>query len=296
MNFQPQNSELEQTPKINGFKFVCTVSVLFLCTSLTAAQKPSTAGDITDNPERYVLSHAENGATRLGLREFDCSGCSAMKNLLFVTPALDCGTAGCNFYVLKKTGEKSYEYLTTVFLAEGGFQFLETKHNGLNDILSYGHASAVEGSLNRYEFDGKDYRVVQSEMIKAADFESHISPERVRSTYRSVADVEGLPPNLPAQPNNPRPLTLIYANDPQMDPLLKASFPGMENIIGYQAMRPFFLLVRNDTPYPVSAFTVEWDAEAPTQTGYITRWASSFVQKRFGVAPGNEPFNPETCA
>jgi hypothetical protein len=135
------------------------------------------AGEITDNPERYALSHAER--TDEGIVEFDCSRCSAMTDLLFIAATDECGNAGCHFYVFKKAQGTSYKYLTNVFLDRGGFQFLKTKHHGLNDILFYSHLSAAEGTLGRYEFDGKNYQERTSEVIPSSDFNSRITPEPV---------------------------------------------------------------------------------------------------------------------
>ncbi len=144
------------------------------------------SGDIenVDGPLRYVLSHADE--TGEGFVAFDCSRCSAMKDLLFVAATPECGNAGCDFYVFKKTKEASYGYVTNVFLNHGGFQFLKTVHHGMNDILFYHHMSAFEGVLGRYEFDGKDYQLVgEGETIASGDFFSRIVPETVNQIYFS---------------------------------------------------------------------------------------------------------------
>lgn len=144
------------------------------------------SGDIenVDGPLRYVLSHADE--TGEGFVAFDCSRCSAMKDLLFVAATQECGNAGCNFYVFKKTNEASYGYLTNIFLHDGAFQFLKTVHHGMNDILFYHHMSAFEGDLDRYEFDGKDYQEVrEGETIPSGEFFSRIVPETVNQIYFS---------------------------------------------------------------------------------------------------------------
>ena len=40
-----------------------------------------------------------------------------------------------------------------------GFEILKTSHNGINDILAYIKSNVAEGSLVRYEHDGKTYIV-----------------------------------------------------------------------------------------------------------------------------------------
>jgi hypothetical protein len=121
-----------------------------------------------------------------GSWKFDCSHCSAMTDLLFLAATEDCGNAGCDFYVLKKAQGESYQYLTKVFLNHNGFQFLKTKHHGLDDILFYAHVSAAQGTLVRYEFDGKSNQERESEVIPSSDFSSRIAtPEDVVQIYLS---------------------------------------------------------------------------------------------------------------
>jgi hypothetical protein len=151
--------------------------LLLLTVSVTQDQTPAKAGETTGNPERYVLSHAE--LPDEGIVEFDCSRCSAMTDLLFVAATEECGNSGCPFYIFKKMQGTSYKYLTNLFLDRGGFQFLKTKHHGLNDILSYSHLSAAEGTLGWYEFDGNNYQERESKVIPSSDFNSRITPEPV---------------------------------------------------------------------------------------------------------------------
>lgn len=140
-------------------------------------------GEKTDNPQKYVLAHAE--FPEQGLAQFDCAHCSAMKDLLFVAATEECGNISCNFYVFRKVGN-SYEYLTNVGASHGSFQFLQTKHHGMNDILNYHHMSAFEGILSKEEFDGKDYRFAgKGKTIKSADFAKYINPEPVEQIYFS---------------------------------------------------------------------------------------------------------------
>jgi hypothetical protein len=155
-----------------------SLMLLLLTVPARGPQTPSKAPKMTETPEHDVLARAEEPDR--GLIEFDCSHCSAMTDLLFVAATENCGNAGCDFYVFKKAQGKSYEFLTKVFLNHGGFQFLKTKHHGLNDILSYSHLSAAEGTLVRDEFDGTNYQERESEVIPSSDFSSRITtPEPV---------------------------------------------------------------------------------------------------------------------
>jgi hypothetical protein len=158
--------------------------LLLLAVPAVWAQAESKTQQMTDSPQRDVLARAEEPDR--GLVEFDCSHCSAMTDLLFVAATEDCGNAGCDFYIFKKAQGKSYLYLTNLFLDCGGFQFLKTKHHGLNDMLSYSHLSAAEGTLLREEFDGKNYQTRESKVIPSSDFSSKIStPEPCAYIYLS---------------------------------------------------------------------------------------------------------------
>jgi hypothetical protein len=134
---------------------------------------------------RNIMSWPMREHRAAELFQFDCTGCSAMQDLLFVAASQDCGNAGCNFYVFRNLGSSSYEYLTAVFLDHGAFAFLKTKHHGLNDILSYHRWSATDGSLYRLEFDGTNYRE-----IGTPDRRSRFTPESVNQTSLSPDDLK----------------------------------------------------------------------------------------------------------
>ncbi|MFZ1974512.1 MAG: hypothetical protein WAU89_16830 [Candidatus Acidiferrales bacterium] len=172
--------EGEEGNRLNFFSLI----LLLFVVSASGTQAPLKASRMTETPERDVLARAQEPDR--GLVEFDCSGCSAMTDLLFVAPTDACGNAGCDFYVFKKAQGRSYLYLTNLFLDCGGFQFLNTKHHGLNDILSYSHLSAAEGTLVREEFDGKNYQTRESKVIPGSDFSSRITtPEPCIYIYLS---------------------------------------------------------------------------------------------------------------
>ena len=131
----------------------------------------------TDDPRKYVLLHSETPDSNLS--QFDCRRCSSMKDLVFVTTWKGCGTAGCNYFIFKKT-RNSFKFVTRAFLHPGAFEFLKSKHHGLHDVIFYHHMSAEDGTLENMEYDGKNYLVIKSEKIKGTEFGSRIpKPEIV---------------------------------------------------------------------------------------------------------------------
>ena len=147
------------------------------------AQARSSAQRMTATPEHDVLARADE--PEQGLVEFDCSKCSAMTDLLFVAARETCGNAGCDYYIFRKSQNNSYEYLTTTFM-NSGFQFLKTKHHGMNDMLSCFHVDASECSLIRYEFDGTTYQERSREPIASSELYSRMpAPENVAQVYLS---------------------------------------------------------------------------------------------------------------
>jgi hypothetical protein len=74
-----------------------------------------------------------------------------------------------------------------------GFQFLKTKHHGMNDMLDCFHVNAGECKLARLEFDGKNYQARDGEAIDSSTLSSRIpAPENVALTYLSK-DLEKTP-------------------------------------------------------------------------------------------------------
>ena len=161
--------------------FISTILSLVVSTSLfsLAAQKAK-FGDVVSDPKKHVLARTDN--PEQGIRQFECNQCSAMKGVIFIAPNADCGNAGCNYSLYKKENG-SYKFLTTVFLHPMSFQFLKTSHHGLNDIISYHHLSADEGSIATYVFDGTEYKAMEkARMIKSSDFEKYIKRESVKQS------------------------------------------------------------------------------------------------------------------
>lgn len=54
-------------------------------------------------------------------------------------------------------------------------------------------------------------------------------------------------------------LTLIKATDPNFEGMLDTYFPGLSQEDGYQqAIKPFLVIVRNDTEFPAVAYAITW--------------------------------------
>lgn len=93
-----------------------------------------------------------------------------------------------------------------------------------------------------------------------------------------------------AQSGASRQLTLIHPDDQGFDALLNDNFPGFEKLDGYAALRPFLVLLRNDTSHAASAYSLEWDLQ--TSSGNLNREFVSYIQRdhllaaRFPFGPG----------
>jgi hypothetical protein len=76
-----------------------------------------------------------------------------------------------------------------------------------------------------------------------------------------------------------RPLTVVRPGDPEFDSLLKANYPGIEDIEEYQLARRFIVLLRNDTPIAANAYLVEWEVQ--TSDGKTHELKSTYIQKDY---------------
>ncbi|SRR5579883_585058 len=92
----------------------------------------------------------------------------------------------------------------------------------------------------------------------------------------------------PSQPDITHTLTLIGPNDPEFERLITENYPGMEDLEGYRAMRPYLALLRNDTNLSVRAYVVVWDVASP---GIVNHLKSQFIQRDRVAATAN-PFRP----
>jgi hypothetical protein len=163
------------------------LTCLLFCLPAGADQSPK-FGEVTDDPQRFVLSHSE--FPEEGLTQFDCHSCSTMKDLLFIAATQECGNAGCGYFIFKKSDVSAYSYVANVFLSPGGFQFLSSSHNGFADIRFYHHMSAFEGTLTSMQFNGANYEAVGApKTIKSSEFNKYVQPEPVKAV-RFSRDLE----------------------------------------------------------------------------------------------------------
>ncbi len=156
--------------------------ISILCFALISQAKVHVRfGDVTDNPQNYVLTHSQNPSK--GLTQFDCSTCTSMKDLVFIAPTSECGTNGCFFYVFKPS-LKSYKLETAVFLRTNAFQLLPSKTNGWNDFLFYQTLNSTDGLVVKNQFNGKKYvGIGKAQKIKNAELKKYLTPEAVTKVY-----------------------------------------------------------------------------------------------------------------
>lgn len=62
-------------------------------------------------------------------------------------------------------------------------------------------------------------------------------------------------------------LTLIKPSDPRFDDMIDINYPGLSHESAYQSMRPFLVIVRNDTGLPAVAYAITWTTEYTTGPG-----------------------------
>ena len=72
-----------------------------------------------------------------------------------------CGNGGCDFYIYDG---KTFRSLGDIFGSP--IWICEGKHFGARSILTYSHQSADSGNWTIYEFNGKEYQVTQSTLLK----------------------------------------------------------------------------------------------------------------------------------
>jgi hypothetical protein len=80
-----------------------------------------------------------------------------------------------------------------------------------------------------------------------------------------------------AQTPAPRQLTLIHPDDPDFDTLLNGNFTGVDNLDGYSAIRPYLVLLRNDTAHSIRAYAIAWDIQSSNRM--VSRLGDEFVQR-----------------
>jgi hypothetical protein len=72
-------------------------------------------------------------------------------------------------------------------------------------------------------------------------------------------------------------LTLIQSGNSGFEGLLDTYFPGVSSLPNYQALGPFLVIARNDTPLTAKAYAIEWHIHYPDGT------ISSIVTRHFAT-------------
>ena len=67
-----------------------------------------------------------------------------------------------------------------------------------------------------------------------------------------------LPP-LQAEAANSRSLTLIRPDAAAFNAILSSSFPGLQEMSGFESIRSYMFILRNDTPYKIVAYSVRYE-------------------------------------
>lgn len=76
------------------------------------------------------------------------------------------GTGGSTCKIYQITSDE-YKYLNELWFSL--MQILLTKHNGFNDLMTYTHFSADDGSFYIQEFNGYSYEVVKKMRVMSSD-------------------------------------------------------------------------------------------------------------------------------
>jgi hypothetical protein len=82
-----------------------------------------------------------------------------------------------------------------------------------------------------------------------------------------------------AQSTGSHQLTLIHPEDANFDVLLTQNFRGFQDLEDYRAVRPFLVLLRNDTSHSTTAYTISWDIQS--SGGMVNRLSTEFIQKHY---------------
>lgn len=99
-----------------------------------------------------------------------------------------------------------------------------------------------------------------------------------------------IPSSVAAQASAPRTLTLIRPDDPEFEALVADKFPGVQSLQNYARLKPFLLLLKNETPHWATGYAIEWNIR--TSNGSVHRQPFIFLQRhdpemqRKVIAPG----------
>lgn len=74
-----------------------------------------------------------------------------------------------------------------------------------------------------------------------------------------------------------RQLTVIHPDDADFDLLMNKNFFTFDGLADYRAIRPFLILLRNDSAHSIRAYAIAWDIVS--SNGAVNRFADEFVQR-----------------
>jgi hypothetical protein len=93
-----------------------------------------------------------------------------------------------------------------------------------------------------------------------------------------------------AQTGASRQLTLKHPGDSDFDAILNARYPGFADLENYRAIRPFLVLMRNDTPHSAMSYAIKWTIQSAD--GMSHELENHYVQKYFGPATVRRALSP----
>ncbi|MGB2644097.1 MAG: hypothetical protein WBG02_07005 [Candidatus Acidiferrum sp.] len=89
----------------------------------------------------------------------------------------------------------------------------------------------------------------------------------------------------------PRQLTVIHPDDAEFDSMLESNFPGVDRLDGYSTVRPYLVLLKNDSSRTVRAYKVAWETQLSTggsrrSASFVERYDSGLASQRAAMVPG----------
>lgn len=85
-------------------------------------------------------------------------------------------------------------------------------------------------------------------------------------------------------------LRLINATNPAFDQILEGYFPGITSVEQYQSIRPFLVLLRNDSSLSAKAYAIHWDLT--TSEGSQHELTVSFIRRRLLMPQAEHSIKP----
>lgn len=154
---------------MNKFLFLST----FVFTNIAAqAASPFAGCKTVSNPYKFVRD--KETAEKLYRFQVDLDG--DKKKELFVADAVECGNAGCTFYVFSPVGAKSWAALGTIFIHAHGFG-ISGKKNDVAVLRVYVRNGSEGGVINDYSYAECAFKPAgKGKKISGDAFESQVKP------------------------------------------------------------------------------------------------------------------------